>query len=220
MASSIENLKTEVMTRGGLARPNNFLVELPTIAGINSQSMNILCRTATIPGKQVLTHDRMIGMEKEKIAYGYAVDDVSMTFLMLNDYSVRNYFDSWLNMMIDQNSQRANYKNRYRANVTIHQLANSVPSIMLGANINIGPFSAGKTVGRGFPVGGRLDVTTSVYSVRLEDAFPTTIGEIQLNNDQDGFIEMNVQMSFTNWTTVPAGQKQITFDLPVGSLTL
>ena len=220
MASSIEQLKSNIQSRGGLARPNNFLIELPTLGGVSSESMNVLCRSATLPGKQILTHDRQIGMEREKVAYGYAVDDVTMTFLMTNDYAVRNYFDRWKNIILNEDGQTVKYKNEYQSRVVIHQLANSVPSIMLGANINIGPFSAGKTVGRGFPVGGRLDVTTSVYSVRLEDAFPTTIGEIQLNNDQDGFIEMNVQMSFTNWTTVPAGQKQITFDLPVGSLTL
>ena len=218
MASSIDKLKGEVTSRGGLARPNNFLVELPPIGGVSGQTMNVLCRSATLPGRQVLTHDRIIGMEKEKVAYGYAVDDVNLTFLMLNDYSVRNYFDSWVNIIMDQDTQTAGYRDEYARRVVIHQLANSVPSIMLGASINVGPFSVSKSVGRAFPMGGKLDITTSVYSIELEDAFPTTIGEISLNNEQDGFIEMSVQMSYTNWRSVPAGQSQIAFDLPVGGL--
>lgn len=213
MASSVDQLKSNITWRGGLARPNNFLIELPSLSGVSSQTMNVLCRSATLPGKQILTHDRQVGMEREKIAYGYAVDDVTMTFLMTNDYAVRDYFDRWKSIILNDDNQTVKYKNQYQSRVVIHQLANSVPSIMLGASINIGPFSVGKTIGRGFPVGGRLDVTTSVYSVELIDAFPTTIGEIALNNDQDQFIEMSVQLSYTNWKTVPAGQKQITFTL-------
>ena len=218
MASSIDRLKGEITTRGGLARPNNFMVELPSFGGVSTDTMNILCRNVTLPGKQVLTHDRLIQMEKEKVAYGYAVDDVSMTFLMLNDYSIRKYFDSWVNFIIDEDTQRAAYKDEYRRRIVVHQLANGVPQISLGANINVGPFSASKSFSRGFPLGGKLDVTRSVYSIELQDAFPTSIGEITLNNDQDGFIEMTVQISYTKWKPVPAGQVQLSYDLPIGGL--
>ena len=95
MTDSIDNLKSKIQQRGGLARPNRFLVELPPLAGVSTEEMNILCRSARLPGKQILTADRRIGMEFEKIAYGYAVEDVTMSFLMLKDYSIKKYFDAW-----------------------------------------------------------------------------------------------------------------------------
>ena len=63
------------------------------------------------------------------------------------------------------------------------------------------------------PFGGNLNITTSIYACELIDAFPTSIGEIGFNNDADGFTEMTVQFSYTNWKTVPAGQTQISFQL-------
>ena len=49
-------------------------------------------------------------MEFEKIAYGYAVDDISMSFLLTNDYYVKKYFDTWKTFIINENKQIANYK--------------------------------------------------------------------------------------------------------------
>ena len=105
--------------------------------------MNLLCRTVSLPGKQVMTHDRRVGMEFEKIAYGYAVEDVSMTFLVMNDYGVREYFDEWRSLILDEEAQTVNYKEEYAKRVVIHQLANSIPSLFASASINVGPISAG-----------------------------------------------------------------------------
>jgi len=41
-----------------------------------------------------------------------------------------------------------------------------------------------------------------VYKVELEDAFPTTMNSISLNNEQDGLVQLNVQMSYRNWKRI------------------
>lgn len=213
MTASVDKIKSTLAQKGGIARPNNFLVELPSLAGVSSRDMNILCRTATLPGKQILTHDRRFGMQFEKIAYGYAVDDVTLSFLMTNDYAARRYFDAWRELIIDETGQIAGYKKDYAKRVVIHQLANSIPSLFVSGSINVGPVGIGGSFGVANSLGGRIDITSTVYSVELIDAFPTTIGQVDFNNEQDGFIEMSVQLSYKNWKVVPAGQKQITFTL-------
>ncbi len=91
--ATIEELKGMASSKLGFARTNNFLVELPqlgsnpfgrlsgfvpSIPGITPDSkpstreLNILCKNATLPGKQILTSDRRIGMIFEKVADGYA----------------------------------------------------------------------------------------------------------------------------------------------------
>lgn len=215
MTSSIDKLKGQLSAKGGLARPNNFMVQLPSLGGVDTETMNVLCRTATMPGKQILTHDKRIGMEFQKVAYGYAVDDVTMTFLMLNDYSVRRYFDTWREMILDEELKTAAYKKDYAKRVVIHQMANSIPALKLGAQINLGPITAAAGIGRGFPLGGNIDITQSVYAVELQDAFPTSIGEISFNNDADGLIEMSVAMSYTNWKVADPSGPQISFTLPI-----
>ena len=50
-----------------------------------------------------------------------------------------------------------------------------------------------------------LDIRTResiVYQVKLLDAFPTTMNQIDFSNEQDGLVQLNVQLSYRNWTRV------------------
>ncbi len=203
---SIDALKATLSSRGGIARPNRFAIELPSLGsgGGMVQAMNVLCRTCTMPGKQITTVDRRIGMEFEKIAYGYAVDDVSMTFLMANDYAIKKYFDKWRSRIINEDRQVAAYKNDYAFPVKIHQLAEGLPNVT--ASVNIGPIQVGLSLNKWL---NNINVSRSVYSIELLDAFPTTMNSIEFNNDADGMVEMTVQFSYTNWKRVD--NSQITF---------
>jgi len=209
--SSIDQLKSLASSKLGFARTNQFLVELPTTfsgtggflgqlttlltsgvgLGSGGGDLNILCASATLPGKQIITHDRRIGMEFQKVAYGYAVDDVTLTFYALNDYGVRKYFDEWKGIILNENGNIAGYKKDYVKDIKIHQLRKPIKNI----GTNAGPIKVNIGLGGG-----------SVYSVRLIDAFPTTIQAIELNNDMDGLVQISVQMSYTNWEPVSSGQ--------------
>jgi len=92
--NTIDQFKSLVTQRNGIARPNLFRVKLPTLPGATSEELNILCKDVTIPGRQILTSNRQIGMKLEKIPYGYSVPEVSMTFHVLNDYGVKEYFET------------------------------------------------------------------------------------------------------------------------------
>ena len=108
---------------------------------------------------------------------------------------VRRYFDTWRDIVLNEDEQTANYKRDYQRRVIIHQLAMPVP---LGA----------------FPITNQIpvDVLVSTYSVELQNAFPTTITANEYNNEQDGFIETTVSMSYTNWKRVPAGQLSLSIN--------
>ena len=192
--ASIDELKSLASRRNGLARPNQFLVELPAIGGISPSEMNILCTRASLPVKQILSHDRRISMEFEKIAYGYAVPDVAFSFLAMNDYGPRRYFDSWRSRILNEETLEVGYKVDYEFPVKIHQLRKPVA----GFSRNFGPINVSLDVGGG-----------SVYSVELINSFPTTIQQIDLSNDLDGLVEVSVEMSFTNWKTIQSSQNFI-----------
>ncbi len=205
--SSVDELKAIASVKLGFARPNNFLVTLPDIGGPSGRELNVLCRSVTLPGKQVLTVDRRIGMEFQKIAYGYAVDDVSMTFYCMNDYGVRKYFDAWRDLTVGEELGELRYKQDYARSVTIHQLRKP----LVGLSKALGPLRANIGIGGG-----------SVYSVELREAFPTTMNAIELNNDLDGLVELTVQLSYTNWHAAEAQQNFLNASLstPVGSIDL
>lgn len=209
MTVSLDEIKSTIMAKGGLARTNKFLIELPQISrSVSSRNLNVLCRSATIPGKGISTLDRKIGMEFEKIAYGYIVDDVSLTFLVPQDYSVVKYFDTWKSQILDEERQIAGYKNNYQKPVKIHALSEGIPSIHVGAEFKIGPLPI--NLGKSFNFPG-VQISKTAYSVELIDAYPTRFGDLQFNNEADGFVEYTVGFSYTNWRR--ARSSQISFKL-------
>ena len=225
MANSIEDLKALANTKLGFARTNKFLVTLPTVGvgggllagilgafsgmggGASPRELNILCSNVTMPGKQILTNERRIGMEFQKVAYGYAVDDITMTFFLMNDYGVKDYFDSWRSTILDEEGQASNYKNEYAKTVTIHQLRQPLK----GFSRQVGPIRFNAGLGGG-----------SVYSVNLIEAFPIASSAIELNNDLDGLVQLNVTFAYTNWKRARGGQNFINMDIdtPLGGIDI
>ncbi len=225
MANSIEDIKALANTKLGFARPNKFLVTLPTVGvgggllagiigafnggngGASPRELNILCSNATMPAKQILTNERRIGMELQKVAYGYAVDDISMTFFLMNDYGVKDYFDSWRSTILDEEGQASNYKNEYAKTISIHQLRQPLK----GFSRQVGPIRFNAGLGGG-----------SVYSVNLIEAFPIASSAIELNNDLDGLVQLNVTFAYTNWKRARGGQNFINMDIdtPLGGIDI
>ena len=208
--SSVDTLKLAITTGLGLARTNKFMVSLPSIGGggrvlgaitgaLGSAQRNILCTNATLPGKQMLTHERRVGIEQQKVMYGYAMDDVTLQFMETSTLPIRNYFESWIATMHDtspgnQDKNVVNYPTEYKKRVTIHQLANPIPF--------------GRT---SLPLG--LNPQISTYSCALVDAFPTTMTQIDYSNDMDGYVTFSVTLSYRFWERVPAGQLSLGFGL-------
>ena len=229
MSNTVDELKALANTKLGFARPNRFLVTFPTSfggsggilgsvlgllnlggGGASGRELNILCSNTTLPSKITLTSERRIGMEFQKVAYGYAVDDVSMTFYLMNDYGVKEYFDAWRNTAIPEeggNAFTSNYKSSYAKSITIHQLRQPLK----GFSKQVGPIRFGLGLGGG-----------SVYSVELLEAFPVATSAIELNNELDGLVQLTVTFAYTNWrrTTNTQGFINMDIDTPLGGIDI
>ena len=110
---TIDDLKALISSKGGVARSNVFAVALPPIAGLRSRELNLLCSNVNLPGRQIMTQERDIGLITQKVANNQAYDDVNLTFRCLNDYGIREYFEAWQNKCIDQASLEVGYLNEY-----------------------------------------------------------------------------------------------------------
>ena len=227
MASSVDELKALANTKLGFARPNRFLVTFPNSfggsggilgsvlgllniggGGASGRELNILCSNTTLPAKVTLTNERRIGMEFQKVAYGYAVDDISITFYLMNDYGVKEYFDAWRNTAIPEeggNAFTSNYKSTYAKSITVHQLRQPLK----GFSRQVGPIRFGLGIGGG-----------SVYSVELLEAFPVATSAIELNNELDGLVQLTVTFAYTNWRRASNTQGFINMDIdtPLGGI--
>jgi len=205
MPYNIEAFKNLVSRGGGFARTNLYRVLFtPENA---ARELNLLCTNVSLPGRQILTNERLIGMTNKKVAYGFAVPEVTMTFLTLNDYYSRRFFEEWQSRVVNTRDYTVGYYKEYVSDVTIQQLKS-------GGNI------ASLLVSGNFPkVFKVLDALTEmnaedevVYGSTLIEAFPTSLTKIALSNDQDGLVSFSVAFSFKDWTSNFTGYKNDYYD--------
>lgn len=204
---SIDRFKSLVSQRNGVARPNLYRVKLPSLPGASSEEINVLCKDVTLPGRQILTNERTIGLKRAKVPYGYAVNEVQMTFYVLNDYGIKEYFEAWQQLAVNQNSYEVGYQRGaggYGRTVVIEQLrkVDKVPSALRKKNFSknslLPQLSDISLFDKFYDIGAGLSDIV-VYKCELYDAFPTTMTDISLTNELDGVVELNIQLSYTDW---------------------
>lgn len=236
MAYNIEQFKAHISKERGIATNNLFVVELPSltgarrvdgtiIQGYSTESINLLCSVAQLPGRQILTQDRQIGIPLTRNAYGYAVADVNLTFYVTNTYRIRSYFEDWMACCVSNDPPyEVGYYRDYVKDVTIHQLRKGENFAFL--NIDLGfDLNLPQVVQDALPTIGGVDLgdlsngelgysirtqDNTVYTCDLIEAFPTTMTAIELNNGQNSLVEFTVQLSYKNWKgTTPEQQRTI-----------
>lgn len=233
MTHSIDDFKSVISKGGGVAMTNTFRVILPALgekSGEASRSFNLLCQAINIPGKSLATNDRMIGPISQTIANGIVFADVTLTFMLLNDYGIKNYFDKWANLAVDPDTYEIGYKKDYAKPVKIQALKKGIglpvyktslgipklPSSIQNRLPKIGPFDLAQ---------GELDLNfitkdQVMYEVELEDAFPTAITGIDFDNEPGQISTVNIQLNYTAWKSTTQKQNPMSdlVKLGLGSL--
>ena len=195
-------MKSTINRRGGIARGNRFAVYVSHPSkGMNSllnfnpanllsnlisgqgvrigdfiqdpRDIFLLCQSCTMPGKRIMTTEATHNHHNTKKPYSAATDEVTMTFLMTNDYYMKKYFDMWQEMIIDTSHEhyKAFYKREYCSDVSIQQLSAS------------------------------NDVVPG-YTIKLENAYPIQVGALELGNSADGLMELSITWEYDNFRTV------------------
>jgi hypothetical protein len=196
---SIDSIKSSINRHGGVARGNRFAVYIShpsksinnllrfdpatflnnAISGeghhigdfINDpRDMFLLCKGLTLPGKRISTTEAAHNHNLSKKPYSAVADEVTMTFMLTNDYYIKKYFDLWQEMIIDTTGQhyKTMYKKDYVTDVTIQQLSNS-NHIIPG------------------------------YTLMLENAYPIQVGTVELGNESDGMLELSITWEYDNF---------------------
>lgn len=134
MTFKTDALRTIIQNEGGIASNNRYMVFLPTLNGtpkpdgttakdpVNVADLNQLCTAARIPGKNLNTVERQIGLEQLKVANGYTFGEVSLTFYLTNSYGARKYFQEWSECIATPNPPyNMGFHNNYSKSIFIEQ---------------------------------------------------------------------------------------------------
>ena len=144
---SIDTLKSTISKKGGLAPSNRFnVIFTPPSASLlnlnpenivgsllsgnfnagnlinDPRDISILCQSVTLPGRNISTFDHQDVRTLNKHPYTVIDDDVTMTFLLTNDYYMRQMFDNWMSGIFDNENYRVGYKKDFSVDVVIQQL--------------------------------------------------------------------------------------------------
>ena len=186
---NIDDLKSTVAKKGGLAPANRFNViftppsqsllnlNVENILGsiisggfsagnlINDpRDISILCKSVSLPGRTLSTFEHQHDRQQNKYPYTFIDEDVTMTFHLTNDYYMRNMLEQWQSGIFNTESYVTGFKNDYSVDVVIQQLNQK---------------------------------NRPVYGVKLEKAYPVSYESITLDNSQESsVVEMSVTFAY------------------------
>ena len=211
---TIDDFKATIGKRGGLARPNRFVVIMtpPDQSFINtdwqglaSQALSgnlgwndlindprdiaMLCKTAQFPGRQLntLEVERDGFRNQVKVPYNYTNEDITLTFHMTNDYYMKKVMDKWINYVFDEVNHVVGYKKGeggYGKDLIIQQLDQN-----------------------NYPI----------YGLKFLNAFPTSFNSIALDNSASDTTQ-EISVTFAYDTYQPEGSIASMFSGTAGLL--
>jgi len=235
--NSIDDLKSVVTKHQGFATPTLYNVMLPSLSSLgvggtasDGRELNLLCSSVQLPGRQIMSQERAIGGIFQKVANNSATADVYMTFKVLNNYGVKEYFDVWQNSAIEQGDLNSGqgpqlkYAKEYQHQVKIQQLKKGfgipiynkqipMPSIIPSEIKNRLPKIdiLGGALGSIDLAQGEIDIDFAsgdqvIYECTLVDAYPTTVNALTLTDaGGNSILEFSMQLSYRRWFRTDAG---------------
>lgn len=183
---NIDDLKSVISNRKGLAQANRFEIHVtpPAGLGIDTRDFTILCESCSLPGRQITTIDYQILQQSYKIPSGFINEDVTFTFLLTNDFYIKKVFETWASAVVDFENYKVKYSDNYYGEISIKQLHRADRYQVSDDNIN------------------SLKEAVS-YETVLHRAFPYSIGAISLDNNSENTIQkLTVTVAYENFENI------------------
>ena len=115
---SINDLIAAINDGGGMHSPNRYKIRI-TRGGV-PDNMDLFCEAVNIPGVTISTFDYPLNNAEHpvNVPNGIENEDVSMTFMLTNDFAIKKFFDDWRFDIITEN-YLLNYSGVYEEDITI-----------------------------------------------------------------------------------------------------
>ena len=138
-----------------------------------SPDASLLCTNATMPSRTLNTSPYRIAGAAYKYPTQVQYSDVQLTFIGDKFLRLRRFFEMWQSSIYNNQTGLFNFYKEYIGDIDIFQL---------------GSFDDTN------------DRDSATYGVRLREAFPTAIGEVNYDSgSQNGFVAINVTFAYRDW---------------------
>lgn len=172
---------------GGLVKSSRYSIRIVPIGqfllqleyGRFLEHFTYLSDSAEMPGRAFMSVDHRYYGPNFKMPFQSQYEDMTMTFLCRTESLERQFFDDWMEIINPTNLWDFNYRDQYRANIEIFQLA---------------AHADGEDE--------RATAPKAVYKWTVWDAYPITINPQPVTWADDNFQRLSVTFTYTKWTRV------------------
>ena len=189
MSFSVETFRSKLESGGGPAygdryhvafnspsgvsfEANSYLNGIESVANITTR-LSWLCDTINIPSRSLTTTEfRTYGLPVKR-PYGSVYTESQMEFLCTRNMGEKKFFDAWLNYIFNNRSYDIAYYDKYVTDIDIYHFDRSVSD----AN----------------------DLGKSTYHIKLEEAYPTLVGEISMNHTATEILKIPITFTYKKY---------------------
>ncbi|HIF36863.1 MAG TPA: hypothetical protein EYQ70_00330 [Marine Group III euryarchaeote] len=158
---SPNTIKALLNSQGGIAYNDKYMVTLNKPPAFDPpggmqmrQNLSMLCDTATLPTKSLATFEKTIYGPVKAMPYRMTFTEASMSFIMTDGMKEKKYFDAWQNKIVDQKNGNLGFFDDYVCDILIQKFGRTADNTD----------------------------ETPTYAVKLLDAWPSIVSEIQLSH--------------------------------------
>ena len=175
---SPQDFMSKVGNQGGISYQNKFSIMVTPPAGmpnagLNTAAMQMTCNQATLPGKALArTDDRIYGIDVQK-PYGVTFEPAALTFYNTNKFTAREFWEQWLEWIQPAGSRNIRYYSEMIGSIQIYHYSENVEEAVPGKEN---------------------------YVMTLNEAYPMSIEELELNWESQEVMEFQVQISYKDWS--------------------
>jgi hypothetical protein len=174
---------------GGPSKPSKFLIQIippyfaenlgqfsTRIYPADQSDLNRLrdltfqCESTELPGRTISTSDILIAGPTIKLPYTSTYNEITFTFYCTNDMYEKRIFDAWTNVICSRTDNTLGYREEYATTIGIFQ------------------YDEG---------GDKRPWPALTYGVKLIDAFPTSINQLNLSWTDDNIHRLSVTFAYT-----------------------
>ena len=188
MSFSVETFRSKLEEGGGPAYGDRYHVAFKAPDGVRievssylrndqvdsvTSRLSWLCDTINIPSRSLTTTEfRTYGLPVKR-PYGSVYTESQMEFLCTRNMGEKKFFDAWLNYIFNNRSYDIAYYDNYRTDIDIYHFDRSVSDVS--------------------------DLDKSTYHIKLEEAYPTLIGEISMNHTASEVLKLPITFTYKKY---------------------
>ena len=188
MSFSVETFRSKLESGGGPAYGDRYHVSFKAPDGVileanaylateNTEKitnrLSWLCDTINIPSRSLTTTEfRTYGLPVKR-PYGSVYTESQMEFLCTRNMGEKKFFDAWLNYIFNNNSYDIAYYDNYVTDIDIYHFDRSASDAS--------------------------DLDKSTYHIKLEEAYPTLVGEISMNHTASEVLKIPITFTYKKY---------------------